>query len=148
MKIKPNPHTRRARTSAPALVALFSPALAFAGDLTVEVSGVTPDHGKVYIAVYERPETFPTPGRQMVGQALDPSAGHLIAHFKNLPAGQYAAVAFQDSNGNGKLDKNFLGIPTEPYGFSNGARGSVDPPKFAAAAVTLSPDGLTRIDLK
>jgi uncharacterized protein (DUF2141 family) len=69
-------------------------------------------------------------------------------YFKDLPPGEYAAVAFQDVNGNGILDKNFLGIPKEPFGFSNGARGSAGPPKFSAAAVTLNPDGTTRIELK
>jgi uncharacterized protein (DUF2141 family) len=85
---------------------------------------------------------------QLVGQILDPTARHLTAHFKDLPPGQYAAVVFQDFNGNGKLDKNFLGIPKEPYGFSNDARGSAGPPKFSDAAVTLSPDGTTKIELK
>jgi uncharacterized protein (DUF2141 family) len=72
----------------------------------------------------------------------------LVVHFKDLPPGEYAAVAFQDVNGNGKLDKNLLGMPKEPYGFSNGARGSAGPPKFSAAAVTLHPDGTTTIVLK
>ena len=130
------------------LSALIVPTVALAGDLTIEVSGITPDRGKIYIAVYDRAESFPTAGRQLVGQVLDPTAGHLTAHFKDLPAGQYAAVAFQDSNGNGKLDKNFVGIPKEPYGFSNAARGSAGPPKFSAAAITLSPDGTTKIELK
>jgi uncharacterized protein (DUF2141 family) len=130
------------------LAALISPGLARAGDLTIDVSGITPDHGRIYVAVYDRAETFPTPGRQLVGQILDPADHHLSVQFKDLPPGQYAAVAFQDANGNGKLDKNFLGIPKEPYGFSNGARGSGGAPKFSAAAVTLNPNGETRIELK
>jgi uncharacterized protein (DUF2141 family) len=131
-----------------ALSALIVPATALAGDLTIEVSGITPDRGRIYVAVYDRADSFPTSGRQLVGQVLDPTARHLTAHFKDLPPGQYAAVAYQDSNGNGKLDKNFLGIPQEPYGFSNRARGSVGPPKFSEAAITLSPDGATKIELK
>jgi uncharacterized protein (DUF2141 family) len=131
-----------------ALSALIVPAVALAGDLTIEVSGITPDRGRIYVAVYDRAETFPISGRQLVGQILDSADHNLTAHFKDLPPGEYAAVAFQDTNGNGKLDKNFLGIPKEPYGFSNGARGSVGSPKFSAAAVTLSPNGATRIELK
>ena len=131
-----------------AFSALIVPVAALAGDLTIEVSGITLDRGKVYVAVYDRADSFPISGRQWVGQVLDPTARQLTAHFKDLPPGQYAAVAFQDANGNGKLDKNFLGIPQEPYGFSNGARGSAGPPKFSEAAVTLSPDGATRIELK
>jgi uncharacterized protein (DUF2141 family) len=153
MNIKQHPHRspRIGRTPVRALSALAAsivPVLTLAGDLTIEISGITPDRGKIYIAVYDCADTFPTSGRQLVGQVLDPTAGRLTAHFKDLPPGQYAAVAFQDSNGNGKLDKNFLGIPQEPYGFSNGARGSAGPPKFSAAAVTLNPDSTTKVELK
>ncbi len=37
----------------------------------------------------------------------------------DLPSGEYALVIYQDDNGNGRLDKNFIGIPREPLGFSN-----------------------------
>lgn len=130
------------------LSASFAAATVLAGDLTIEVSGVAPNRGRVYIAVYDRAEAFPISGRQLVGQILEPNDSHLTVHFKELPAGQYAAVAFQDENGNGMLDKNFLGLPKEPYGFSNGARGATGAPKFSDAAVTLNPDGTTRIELK
>jgi uncharacterized protein (DUF2141 family) len=119
-----------------------------AGELTIEISGITRGRGKIYVAVYDRPETFPTAGQQRIRQILAASEQSLIVHFKDLPPGEYAAVAFQDVNGNAKLDKNFIGMPKEPYGFSNGARGAAGPPKFSAAAVTLNPDGTTRIALK
>jgi uncharacterized protein (DUF2141 family) len=138
---------RRAR----ALLVPFASLIAanvFAGELTIEVLGITPDRGKVYVAVYDRPESFPTSGQQRVGQVVEPADGHLTLHFRDLPPGQYAAVAFQDFNGNGKLDKNFFGIPKEPYGFSNGARGSAGPPRFPEAAITIDLDGTTTIVLK
>jgi uncharacterized protein (DUF2141 family) len=123
-------------------------ALACAGELTIEVSGITPGRGKVYVAVYDRPDSFPISGKQLVGQVLDAVDHQLKVHFKDLPPGQYAAVAFQDLSGNGKLDKNLFGIPREPYGFSNLARGTAGPPRFADAAVTLAPDGETGIEIK
>jgi uncharacterized protein (DUF2141 family) len=119
-----------------------------AGDLTINISGIAPSGGQIYVAVYDRPEAFPTSGQQRTGQVLEANGPHVVVHFKDLPPGAYAAVAFQDVNGNGKLDKNFLGIPKEPFGFSNGARGSAGPPKFSAAAVTLNPDCTTTITLK
>jgi uncharacterized protein (DUF2141 family) len=150
MKIKQQPSRSPniGRAFARTLAGVLLPAAALAGDLTIEVSGVTQGRGRIYVAVYDRAETFPISGRQLVAHILDPVDRHLIVHFKDLPPGQYAAVAFQDSNGNGKLDKNFLGIPKEPYGFSNGARGSGGPPKFSAAAVTLQSDATTKIELK
>jgi uncharacterized protein (DUF2141 family) len=45
----------------------------------------------------------------------------------NLDPGQYAIILFHDENGNGKLDRNALGVPTEPYGFSNNVRGFLGP---------------------
>jgi uncharacterized protein (DUF2141 family) len=151
MKLSQQIRPSRKVLVARALLLLFSAGAArtvLAGELTIEISGVTPDRGKVYVAVYDRPETFPISGKQLVGRVLAAGDRHLTAHFADLPPGQYAVVAFQDFNGNGQLDKNFLGIPKEPYGFSNGARGSAGPPKFAAAAVTLGPDGTTKVELK
>ena len=140
----------RARLLASSVFALGSVAAtaAFAGELVIEVSGAIPNRGKVYVALYDRAEAFPIDGRQLTGQILTADSAHLTVRFKDLPPGSYAAVAFQDLNGNGKLDKNFLGIPREPYGFSNGARGAAGPPKFSAAAVSLNPDGATAIALK
>ena len=139
---------RAARALLRVLPMCVAAATAAAGDLTIEVSGITPDRGKVYIAVYDRPDTFPISGRQRVAQVLEANDHHLTVHFKDLPPGKYAAAAFQDFNGNGKLDKNFLGIPKEPYGFSQEEHASMGPPPFSSAAVTLDPDGATRIVLK
>ena len=129
-------------------VASVATTAAIAGELVIEVSGAMPNRGKVYVALYDRAVAFPIDGRQLTGQILSPQATHVTVRFTDLRPGSYAAVAFQDLNGNGKLDKNFLGIPKEPYGFSNGARGSAGPPKFAEAAVSLNPDGATAIALK
>ena len=130
------------------LVSLTTSVMAFGGDLTVEILGIVPKGGKVYVAVYDAPNAFPTSGRQRFGQVVSSDDARFIVHFKELPPGQYAAVAFQDLNGNGKLDKNLLGIPKEPYGFSNNVRGSMRAPAFSEAAVSLEPDGATTIVLK
>lgn len=58
--------------------------------------------------------------------------------FLQLPSGRYAVIVFHDENDNGLLDTDFLGIPTEGYGFSNNAMGVFGPPSFAAVAVTLA----------
>lgn len=55
---------------------------------------------------------------------------------RNLPPGRYAAQVFHDKNGNGEVDRRLFGIPKEGIGFSNDARISFGPPKFADAAFT------------
>jgi uncharacterized protein (DUF2141 family) len=51
----------------------------------------------------------------------------------NAAPGTHAIKVFHDVNDNGKLDTNWLGIPTEPYGFSNDAMGTLGPPSFQQA---------------
>ena len=53
--------------------------------------------------------------------------------FEDIPQGTYAIKVFHDANENSEHDTNFLGIPTESYGFSNDARGTFGPAKFADA---------------
>jgi uncharacterized protein (DUF2141 family) len=47
-----------------------------------------------------------------------------------LPYDEYAFVAYQDINSNGKLDVNFIGYPKEPFAFSRPFRPTFRAPKF------------------
>jgi uncharacterized protein (DUF2141 family) len=89
------------------------------------------------VALYDKAEDFPSPEKGLAGQAIDAGADSAMTTFHGLAAGRYAVAVYQDLNRNGKFDKNFLGLPTEPYGFSKDARGSFGPPTFDAAAVDI-----------
>ena len=56
---------------------------------------------------------------------------------KNVPDGTYAVSFVHDKNSNGKMDKNFMGIPKEDYGCSNNAKGFMGPPKWEDAKFEL-----------
>ena len=47
---------------------------------------------------------------------------------------------FHDENANGKIDRNFVGIPKEGYGTSNDAKGFMGPPKYEDAKFELTAD--------
>lgn len=49
---------------------------------------------------------------------------------EGLRPGKYAFRYFHDRNNNKKMDTNWIGIPTEGYGFSNNAKGKFGPPAF------------------
>lgn len=108
---------------------------AAADDLHVRVQQVKPRAGTVVVAVYDKPADFPVPAKRLAAQVVEAQGDAVEVVFQGLAQGRYAVVAYQDENRNGRLDKNFLGLPTEPYGFSNDARGSLGPPSFDAAAV-------------
>ncbi|MGA7828725.1 MAG: DUF2141 domain-containing protein [Geobacteraceae bacterium] len=54
--------------------------------------------------------------------------------FEDIPPGRYAMAVVHDENMNGKLDTNWMGIPTEGYGFSNDAKALLGAPSFSAAS--------------
>ncbi|MBL0126508.1 MAG: DUF2141 domain-containing protein [Flavobacteriales bacterium] len=66
-----------------------------------------------------------------------------------IATGTYGIKIFHDVNDNGVLDTNWIGIPTEPYGFSNDAMGTFGPPGFKEAAVEFGvPNAVIRIRMK
>ncbi len=109
---------------------------AAAASLVVEVEGVAPGGGRVWVAVCAGGLDEASCGD---GQSAPAEAGaHRFAF--DLPPGTYAVLAYQDSNGNGRPDRTALGLPVEPYGLSNGA-GRRARPDFASAAFTLGERG-------
>jgi uncharacterized protein (DUF2141 family) len=109
------------------------PAAARAGDITVTVKGVKDASGAVLGAVYDEAGFMQQPKAKAVARAKA-QAGSVVLSFHNVPAGRLAVAAFHDANGDGKLNRNNLGVPTEGYGFSNDAQGAGGPPKFGQAA--------------
>ena len=65
-----------------------------------------------------------------------------------IPDGDYAIAFFIDANGNKKLDKNFLGIPKEQFGFSNNAMGTLSAPSFEQAKFRVAGNTVQNIKLK
>lgn len=114
-----------------------------AADLTVRIGPVDTDEGTLFVAVFGSDAGFPGVVRHglQVPAALRGRDGTLRAVFADLPPGRYALTVFHDKDGNGKLTANLMGQPTEPYAFSNDARGAFGPPRFEDAAFDLPPNG-------
>ncbi len=112
-------------------------AAAAAADLSVEVDGVEPGAGRVFVALCTGSLAEES---CRIGQSGPAAAQSLRFGFTEVPPGTYAVAAFQDLDGDGRLGRTGLGLPTEPYGFSNGA-GRRGRPDFAAAAFRLPEAG-------
>jgi uncharacterized protein (DUF2141 family) len=131
------------------------------GELRVDVAGLRSSHGVVLVGLYDSARSFDRaielagadgflndPDR-VAGAALRVNAGlNGGVVFSNLEPGRYAIIVFHDENANGRLDKNFFGVPTEPYGFSNDAQGFLGPPSFDDASILLGArDEVAVVDL-
>ena len=117
------------------VLAFFMPGIsnALASDLTVVVDNIKSEQGSIRIALFNSAKDFPNVFSYK--NFIAEKAGSVSFTFKDLPSGSYAVTAFHDLNGNEKLDKNFVGKPVEPYGFSRDARGTRGPPSFEDAAI-------------
>ena len=124
-----------------------------ASELRITVQGIRSKHGTILIGLYDSLESFTRAIEfsDKEGFLNDPNRVAAVALranaamksevvLTNLDPGQYAIILFHDENGNGKLDTNALGIPTEPYGFSNNVQGFLGPPAFKKAIMQVEAD--------
>lgn len=103
-----------------------APAATPAAVATIEfVAIVAHDRGMVRCGLYTRDKWLKKPFKPAKSAIQNKRA---VCRFTGIASGTYAIAAYHDENANGKLDRNFIGIPSEPYGMTNDAR-----PKIFAA---------------
>ena len=108
------------------------------GELVVVVSDLEGDKGAVMLALLDSLEMFDA-GDVAFRQASVPvQDGKATVVIGDLPFGTYAIKVYHDENENGELETNFVGFPTESFGFSNDAMGRFGPPSFDEAKFEFS----------
>ncbi|WXU00124.1 MAG: hypothetical protein Ctma_0835 [Catillopecten margaritatus gill symbiont] len=134
-----------------ALTALLTSSV-FAADLLIEVGNIADSKGNIRVAIFSEADKarFPSGKPTMIinAKTAEKTPGISVAakegsvYIKaSVPVGIYAVSAFHDKNKNEELDKSFFGVPTEPYGFSNDARGTFSAPPFSEAQFELKESG-------
>lgn len=116
----------------------------FAADITVTVENIKNTDGAIHIALFTSSDDFPDSSTRTEGLILKIEQQSVTGTFKNLAENDYAIAVFHDENGNNKLDKNFFGVPKEPYGFSGNST-SLMPPGFNEASTTLETDDVNLV---
>ena len=88
------------------------------GILKVKVTNIETIEGNIMLAVYDSKDTFLS--ETTVTTAMKPVEGEeMWLEFPRLGYGTYAVSIYHDVNADQELQTNFMGIPKEPYGFSN-----------------------------
>lgn len=104
-------------TTVGGLILIASALAVNAATLTIKVSGVKAGKGDIRVGVFNSEDEFPN-GTYFKGVAVPGTNETVTVEVPDLPAGSYSVSIYQDLNGNKKIDKNFVGMPKEPYGFS------------------------------
>jgi uncharacterized protein (DUF2141 family) len=101
------------------------------GTLIVKITQFKSSEGVVMVSLANSEEGYKTGEDKALAKGKAKiEGGEATVAFPNLPFGGYAVSLYQDVNANGKLDKNIVGIPSEPYAFSNNARGAMGKPGY------------------
>ena len=129
-------------------VCFASMAYAQTGTINVEISGIEDPKGLMSIGLYSDEKGFPDDGKEYKGTDVEVTGQTVVYTFKDVPSGIYAIAIFHDTNSNGKLDKNFLGIPKEGYAFSNNVFGTFGPPDFKDVSFELAGSKMIKIEMR
>ena len=131
----------------PALFLLMAGVVpSWAATLTVDVHGKMKPDGAIRIALYDKADGFRHEASAVAVLSAKPDGGHASAVFDNLKPGRYAVIAYQDENGNRKLDL-FMGMfPEESWGLSQDPT-VMGPPSFDASAFNVA-DGSQTIGIR
>lgn len=114
--------------------------------VTLDISFTKFNKGRILIALYDSEESYMKEIYKSGEVLVKNNKAKLIFH--SLKKGTYAFSFFHDLNDNKKLDTNFLGIPKEPYGFSNNKKGRFGPPKFSEVALEINKNSYYKIAIE
>lgn len=115
------------------VITLSIPAAGIADEqeLVITVKGLTTTSGTLHLVIFNSADSWKKDWRHAVKAMRGKPAGSSVTFVvKDLPAGWYGVKCFHDVNGNNRMEKNFVGYPTEPFGFSNDFVPRTGPPSF------------------
>lgn len=103
----------------------------------LRIEGVETNAGEIHLSLFNNEQTYKA--REAFLKLVIAADDETQMKELSLPEGYYLVAIYQDSNGNGKLDTNKLGIPREKFGFSN-YDGKTFPGNFNRHRVRISDD--------
>ncbi len=120
--------------------------------IVLEVSTFRTIKGFLGCQLYPKGEDFPDnwAAHRDLRKHVVVTGGTTSCSFSGLPPGTYAAAVIHDENGNGKMDKNFIGMPLEGYGISNNHTHALSRPTWEESKFVVAADSTftSRISLR
>ena len=101
------------------IIAFYCTAASFSqnAQITIEITNVVVNDGIVHVAIFFDADEF---RREIPSIGLQTgSTGTAVTLDVTLPVGEYVISAYQDSNGNNRMDYRLFGIPRELVAMSN-----------------------------
>jgi uncharacterized protein (DUF2141 family) len=112
----------------------------------VTVKNLQEIKGTIRMAVYSGEDSFMK--KSLASKEVKVTGKEATVIFENVKPGEYAISTYHDIDDNKELNTGFMGIPKEPYGFSNDARGTFGPPSYENAKFTVGGNSKISINVQ
>jgi len=93
--------------------------------ISVIIENISPTSGVLRVALYNSKNHWLSDNGIVRARLVMVDESIERLEFWGLPSGDYGIAVYHDINSNNVMDKKYLVIPNEAYGFSNNARGSI-----------------------
>lgn len=114
--------------------------------LNITFSNIKKAEGKLFVALFKKGIGYPDKHElASTWEVLDVNMPETVWTVEVDEESDYAVTVYHDVNNNGRLDKNWMGVPTEPMGFSNDVRPVFSAPSYLSASFVPKnvPNGIT-----
>lgn len=129
-EVKKTEEANRPKTADTAGSQLNTPVEPFHAPLTLIVKNLASPQASVIVGVYGLQNKFLNENDQLRRYKFKPADSSLLVQINDLGYGQLALAIYQDLNEDDKINRNIIGIPVEPYAFSNNYKPIIRPPVF------------------
>jgi uncharacterized protein (DUF2141 family) len=107
------------------------------GILHIHITGIVDLEGLIYVALWNESEGW-LKDEPLLGHEIKANREAVDFFIRDVEPGIYAISVIHDLNSNREFDANFIGIPIEPFGFSNNVRNRFGPVSFKAASFEIA----------
>lgn len=111
--------------------------------LTVTVTNIPGAKGNLLVGLYNSEKTFLKKPVRNSPKIPVTAEEDVTTTIEGVTPGTYAISVIQDLNGNGKLDKNLVGMPKEPLAFSVIKKIPRGRPTFEACSFEVGEDDIS-----
>lgn len=110
-----------------------APVAADGPSIVVEISGLRSSRGRVRGALFRSRDGWTEEGREVATCTSSIDGRRATCVLGDVAPGDYAFAFLHDEDDDGQLDRDWIGIPSEGFGFSNDAAPGLGAPSFDSA---------------
>ena len=115
--------------------------------LTIKISNIEKTKGEIKVGIFNTDRNFLKEGAAIRNYSVKVDKNTAVLTITDLPKGEYAVSMYHDENSDNECNRNFIGIPKEPYGFSNNIKPKMSAPKYNDCKFTFEENKTLNIKL-